>query len=98
MFSLGAQKNSPGELDNFEKTGIQFSTHGLTFDVKQWRAAIFRLCEVTWPFLSMHKQNNQLSAIHFNFDCIFIGSSVESNWFCKKYVQFAMKMLQIYRK
>ena len=41
------------------------------------KAAIFRLSDVTQPYLNMHKQNNYFLATHFNFVRIIIDSSVE---------------------
>ena len=44
-------------------------------------ASHFRLCDITQPYSNMQKQNNKFTAIHFNFDFIYIYSSVEKKWF-----------------
>ena len=48
--------------------------------IKLWRAAIYRLSDVTKHLLNMHKQNNvtRIPAINFNFVLFFLDFSVEN--------------------
>ena len=51
---------------------------------KLWRAASFRLIDITKPSLNMHKQNFYFPVIHFHLVLIFIDSSIKNSWFRKK--------------
>ena len=50
--------------------------------------------KIEWKIRKLPMQNIQFPAIHFNFLCIFIDSSVEleNRWFWKKSVHLALKL------